>query len=246
MRKIGMSWRVLLLLAALAVGMCASAQDTAPHPDDPWEGFNRKVYIFNDTLDRAFLTPVTNGYRAISPEFVETGVSNVFSNLSDIGNALNNILQFKFAAAGSDIGRVLINSTLGIAGVFDVASKVGLQKHEEDFGQTLGYWGAGTGPYLVLPFFGPSNLRDTPGKVLDMMLWSATISGTSSSEERTIVSLNFVNTRSEYMDLEERVEGLGRDRYTFIRDAYLDRRQFLVQDGKGTLDDELYEGLEDN
>lgn len=243
---IGMSWRVIVLLAVLAVGMGASALDAAPHPDDPLEGFNRKVYSFNDTLDQAFLTPVTNGYRAVAPEFVETGVSNFFSNISDIGNAVNNILQFKLVSAGSDIGRVLINSTFGILGLFDVASEVGLQKHDEDFGQTLGYWGIGTGPYLMLPLLGPSNLRDTPGKVLDIIFWSATISGASSSEERAIIALNVVNTRSEYMDLEERVEDLSRDRYVFIRDAYQDRREFLVQDGKGSLDDELYEGLEDN
>lgn len=243
---IGMSRRVIVLLAALAVGMGASALGAAPHPDDPLEGFNRKVYSFNDTLDQAFLTPVTNGYRAVAPEFVETGVSNFFSNISDIGNAVNNILQFKFVSAGSDIGRVLINSTFGILGLFDVASEVGLQKHDEDFGQTLGYWGIGTGPYLMLPLLGPSNLRDTPGKVLDILFWSATISGASSSEERAIIALNVVNTRSEYMDLEERVEDLSRDRYVFIRDVYQDRREFLVQDGKGSLDDELYEGLEDN
>lgn len=243
---IGMSRRVIVLLAALAVGLGASALSAAPHPDDPLEGFNRKVYSFNDTLDQAFLTPVTNGYRAVAPEFVETGVSNFFSNISDIGNAVNNILQFKLVSAGSDIGRVLINSTFGILGLFDVASEVGLQKHDEDFGQTLGYWGIGPGPYLMLPLLGPSNLRDTPGKVLDILFWSATISGASSSEERAIIALNVVNTRSEYMDLEERVEDLSRDRYVFIRDAYQDRREFLVQDGKGSLDDELYEGLEDN
>ena len=243
---ISMSWRVIVLLAALAVGVCASALDAAPHPDDPLEGVNRKVYSFNDTLDQAFLIPLTNGYRAVAPEFVETGVSNFFSNISDIGNAVNNILQFKLVSAGSDIGRVLINSTFGILGLFDVASEVGLQKHDEDFGQTLGYWGIGPGPYLMLPLLGPSNLRDTPGKVLDIMFWSATISGASSSEERAIIALNVINTRSEYMDLEERVEDLSRDRYVFIRDAYQDRREFLIQDGKGSLDDTLYEGLEDN
>ena len=148
-------------------------------------------------------------------------------------------------AAGSDIGRFLINSTVGMLGLFDVASELGLQKHDEDFGQTLGYWGVGTGPYVVLPFLGPSNLRDGPGVAFDVAFWFATMSGTSSTERDALFTLNIINTRSEYMDLEEKVDELSHERYVFIRDAYLDRREFLVRDGEGTIDEELYEGLED-
>lgn len=241
-----MSWRVFsLLLAGLMLSVCASAQDSSSHPDDPWEGFNRKVYSFNDALDRAFLVPAATGYRAVAPEFVETGVSNFFSNIGEIGIALNNLLQFKFADASSDIGRILVNSTVGVLGLFDVASRMGLQKHDEDFGQTLGYWGMGTGPYVVLPFLGPSNLRDGPGKAVDLLLWSASLPDTTASEERVLIALNVVSNRGQLMKLEEKTEELSRERYVFVRDAYLDHREFLVHDGKGPLDDELYEGLED-
>ncbi len=246
MRKLIKSRYAFLLLAGLVLSVCASAQQAPPHPDDPWEGFNRKVYTFNDAVDRAFLIPATTGYQAIAPDFVETGVSNFFSNIADIGIALNNLLQFKFADAGSDIGRILVNSTVGILGLFDVASQMGLRKHDEDFGQTLGYWGVGTGPYVVLPFFGPSNLRDGPGMMLDVMLWSASVSGATSSEQDALFAMNVINTRAEYMELEERVEELSHERYVFIRDAYLDRREFLVHDGDRPFDDQLYEGLEDN
>lgn len=244
-RKRALSWRAALFLAGLILSACASAQNSPRHPDDPWEGFNRKVYSFNDAVDRAFLIPAATGYRALAPEFVETGVSNFFANISDIRIALNNLLQLKFVAAGSDIGRFLINSTVGMLGLFDVASELGLQKHDEDFGQTLGYWGVGTGPYVVLPFLGPSNLRDGPGVAFDVAFWFATMSGTSSTERDALFTLNIINTRSEYMDLEEKVDELSHERYVFIRDAYLDRREFLVRDGEGTIDEELYEGLED-
>lgn len=241
-----MSWRVfLLLLIGLMLSVCASAQDSSSHPDDPWEGFNRKVYSFNDALDHAFVIPMTTGYQAVAPEFVEAGVNNFFSNIGDIGTALNNLLQFKFADASSDIGRVLVNSTVGILGLFDVASRMGLKKHDEDFGQTLGHWGVGSGPYVVLLFFGPSNLRDGPGKVVDMVVWSASLPDTTDSEQIGLFALNVVSDRGKLMKLEEKTEELSRDRYVFIRDAYLDHREFLVQDGRGPLDDELYEGLED-
>ncbi|MXY14934.1 MAG: VacJ family lipoprotein, partial [Proteobacteria bacterium] len=128
---------------------------------------------------------------------------------------------------------------------FDVASQLGLTKHNEDFGQTLGYWGSGTGPYLVLPFLGPSNLRDAPGKLADITLWMNTLPELSASEETALVSFNVINEHSQYLKLEARTDELGHERYVFIRDAYLDNREFLVRDGQIPLDDDLYEELDD-
>ncbi|MYB89736.1 MAG: VacJ family lipoprotein [Proteobacteria bacterium] len=239
------SWRAGVILVGVLACLCAAAEDSVQHPKDPWEGLNRTVYAFNDTVDRLVLSPVTRGYQAVAPDAVETGINNFFSNLDDIGVATNNLLQLKFAEAGSDTGRVLVNTTLGLLGWFDVASQLGLTKHNEDFGQTLGYWGIGTGPYLVLPFLGPSNLRDAPGKLADITLWMNTLPELSASEETALVSFNVINEHSQYLKLEARTDELGHERYVFIRDAYLDNREFLVRDGQIPLDDDLYEELDD-
>ncbi len=238
-------WRAWAIFVGMLLCLSAVAEDPVQHPGDPWEGLNRMVFDFNETVDRLVLTPVTRGYQAVAPDAVETGVANFFSNLGDIGVAINNLLQLKFAEAGSDTGRVLVNTTLGLAGWFDVASQLGLTKHDEDFGQTLGYWGIGTGPYVVLPFLGPSNLRDAPGRLADITFWMNTFPELSASEETALVSLNVINERSQYLKLEARTDELGHERYVFIRDAYLDNREFLVRDGQVPLDDDLYEELDD-
>src|SRR5512146_115786 len=156
-----------LLIGALAclalLGGCASAGN----PRDPLEPINRGIYHFNDTVDHVLFKPAAEVYRGVLPQFVRTGVSNFFSNINDVIVALNNLLQGKFLNAASDVGRIAVNSTAGLLGVIDVATEVGLEKHNEDFGQTLGYWGIGDGPYLVLPFLGPSDLRDSLGLLVD-------------------------------------------------------------------------------
>ena len=151
-----------LILIALMSGGCATSPEYTADARDPWQGFNRNVYSFNDALDRTYLVPAAELYRGVTPDFAEQGVHNFFANLGDVGVAFNNTLQFKFLDAASDVGRIIVNSTIGLLGFMDVASRMGLEKHDEDFGQTLGYWGMGTGPYVMLPFFGPSNLRDGP------------------------------------------------------------------------------------
>jgi len=236
---------LLLILISLIVGGCASTQELSNDPSDPWEGLNRRVYSFNDALDRAFLVPAASGYRAVAPDFVEDGVRNFFSNIGDVGVAFNNTLQFKFLDAASDIGRILVNSTIGLLGFIDVASRMGMRKHEEDFGQTLGYWGVGTGPYVMLPLLRPSNLRDGPGKLVDNYLWPPNRVDIKNSERNGLFALNLISTRAELMQLEEKAEELSRDRYVFIRDAYLDRREFLVNDGEISADEDLYKDLED-
>ena len=234
----------LILIALLGAG-CASSPEHTADARDPWQGFNRSVYSFNNALDQSILLPAAKGYRAVTPDFAEQGVHNFFSNLGEVGVAFNNTLQFKFLDAASDVGRLVVNSTIGLLGLFDVASRMGLEKHDEDFGQTLGYWGMGPGPYVMLPFLGPANLRDGPGKVVDGLIYPPNWADIKSSERIGLFALDLVNTRAELMLLEEKAGELSRDRYVFIRDAYLDRREFLVNDGQLSVDEDLYDDLED-
>lgn len=194
---------------------------------DPWEGFNRTMFSFNEGLDRYALKPVTLGYKAVTPDLVETGVSNFFDNLSDFGTLLNNLLQGKFEPAGQDFARITFNSTFGLAGVLDVATPMGIPQHDEDFGQTLGYWGMGSGPYVVLPFFGPSSVRDTAGLAVDIST-SPVRRLEDDSARYLLMALEVVDTRSRLLDAEKLITG---DKYNFLRDAYLQRREFLIKDG---------------
>lgn len=237
--------RVLIVsLVVLSLSACASSS-YVKNERDPWQGFNRSMYAFNDTLDSAIVKPAAKGYRAITPDFVETGVRNVFGNLDDVSIGVNNVLQGKLTNAGSDVGRILVNTTIGIGGLFDIASKMGLRKHEEDFGQTLGVWGVPSGPYLVLPFFGPSTLRDSPSIPVDRILLDPlTYVELKTGERVAINALDLVSLRAELLSLEDAVEGISQDQYSLIREAYLDRREFLLNDGQTVVDDGLYEGLE--
>lgn len=195
---------------------------------DPWEGFNRKVFAFNEFCDRYFMKPVAKGYQWLMPDVADRAVSNVFSNLGDVVVFANDIFQFKFSDAGVDLGRVLMNTTLGLAGTIDVATKVGLEKNEEDFGQTLGAWGSDSGPYVVLPFLGPSTLRDAFGRVPDAFV--APLGYVHDVPVRnSLYGLNAVDTRADLIKAESLISG---DKYTFMRDAYLQRREALVQDGQ--------------
>ena len=197
--------------------------------EDPWEGFNRSMFTFNDAIDGAVLKPIAKGYKAVTPNPVQKGVSNFFSNLGEIGNITNNLLQGKWDATASSTFRFLINSTAGWFGLFDVASEMGLKKYDEDFGQTLGYWGVSSGPYLVLPFFGPSTVRDGTGLVVKYTYTDETsILNLNSDEELGVLALNVVDTRARYLNAEGMIVG---DRYSFIRDVYLQSRAYEVYDG---------------
>jgi phospholipid-binding lipoprotein MlaA len=206
----------------------ALAQDPGA-VEDPLEDFNRKIHSFNEAADRWVLKPVAEGYVKIAPEPVEQGVSNFFGNLLEVRNVFNGVLQGKWGQAGNDAGRFLINSTLGIGGVLDVARHMNLEKSEgEDFGQTLAVWGVGSGPFLVLPFLGPSTLRDTGGLPVDWQL--NPISEIDHVPTRSSVQVaEFVNTRAELLEAENFISG---DRYVFIREAYLQRRNYLINDGE--------------
>lgn len=213
----------LLLLTLL--GGCATN-----NPRDPLEPMNRAIYSFNDGLDNVLLKPVAQGYRAVLPQFVRTGVSNFFANINDVIIALNNLLQGKVLNAVSDVGRVAVNSTIGILGLFDPATEFGLEKHNEDFGQTLGYWGVGDGAYLVLPLFGPSNIRDAVGRFVDFKTDPLTY--VHSMRARNILwGTRLINTRADLLDTSKILETAALDPYEFVRDAYLQRRRNLVFDG---------------
>ena len=229
---------MLMLVGALAG--CAHN-----NPRDPLEPFNRTVYAFNDTVDQMILKPVATGYRAVFPQFVRTGVRNFFSNLDDITGIVNGLLQLKIPQAVSDLGRFLLNSTVGIAGLFDVATHLGLEKHNEDFGQTLGYWGIGSGPYLVLPFLGPSSFRDGIGRVVDVytdVVWHID----DVSVRNVLVATRVVSNREQLLDSEKVLDTAALDRYSFIRDAYLQRRRSLVYDGNPPPEEEEEEELKND
>jgi phospholipid-binding lipoprotein MlaA len=228
---------VLILSTALA-GCATTSNDTR----DPLENWNRDVQSFNDKFDEYAMKPVAQGYNWIMPEFADQGVSNFFSNLNDISVTINDLLQFKLAQTGQDAGRLLINTTAGIGGLIDVASMIDLDKHHEDFDQTLGVWGVPAGPYLVLPLLGPSSPRGVTGLVGDAAMNPATyvgfgaFPGMSNGVEAAISSgmyvLNAIDKRSDNLSTEKVLsEAASGDRYEFIKNAYFQRRNYLVNDG---------------
>lgn len=224
--KISITLKLVLLSIVLALTGCATNGD----PRDPLEPLNRGVYKFNDAVDEALFKPVAKGYKAVLPNPVRTGVGNFFANIDDALIAVNNLLQFKFGAALSDVGRLLTNTTIGVGGLFDVASGFGLEKHNEDFGQTLGYWGIGDGPFLMLPLLGPSNVRDTVGLAAYYYLdpvWRLSHTPTRS----TLGAIRFVDRRARLLDAEKILDEAALDPYTFLRDAYIQQRRNLIYDG---------------
>jgi phospholipid-binding lipoprotein MlaA len=232
--------RLLLsvLLFSLVLQGCATVEGPTD-PEDPFESFNRAVYSFNDTLDKAILKPVAQGYNAALPDPVNKGVSNFFSNLDDVVVVFNDLLQLKLGQALSDTARVFFNSTIGIFGLIDVASGMDLPKHDEDLGQTFGYWGIDTGPYLVIPFLGSSDIRDAIGRVGDAYvdpLNDITPDGTRNG----LLLLEGVDIRAGLLSASKVLKEAALDEYLFVRDAYLQRRENLVYDGdppKPTFDD---------
>jgi phospholipid-binding lipoprotein MlaA len=216
------------LLAVLAASGCASSPDADPR--DPFEPMNRAVYKFNDGFDDYFAKPVAGAYRKLLHVEIRSRVGNFFSNLQDIMIGANNVLQGKFQEGIEDWARFAFNSTVGLAGIHDVASEMGIEKHNEDFGQTFGRWGAGSGPYLILPILGSSSLRDGIGTVAD--LYAAPLPHVRPIALRnSLYGLYFLNTRSELLAASDILEQAALDRYTFQRDAYLQRRRSLIHDG---------------
>ena len=233
--------RIFMVLAAIALTGCASTRPL--NPADPLESFNRGVYTFNDTLDKAVVKPVAQGYNKVMPETGKSMVINFFSNLDDVVVTANDFLQFKFRQGLSDGMRFLVNSTVGVAGLVDVAS-MNLEKHNEDFGQTLGYWGIKTGPYLVVPILGPSTFRDSLGDIGDSQV--SLIANTKHVRTRNQLYIaKGIKRRAQLLDDESVMEGAMIDRYAFIRDAYLQRRESLVYDGNPPHDPLEDESIDD-
>jgi phospholipid-binding lipoprotein MlaA len=219
---------LICALAILPLAGCASNGD----PRDPLEPMNRQIHSFNEGLDRIVMKPVATGYQNVMPEFAQTGVRNFFSNLNDVSVLANDMLQLKLEGSASDLLRISVNSTLGFLGLLDIASEMGLNKRSEDFGQTLGRWGVGTGPYLVLPFFGPSDIRDTAGFVVDSQYTDLLRQVDDIGTRNQASVLRVVGRRADLLDAKNAIDAAALDPYEFSRDLYLERRRSQVYDGK--------------
>jgi phospholipid-binding lipoprotein MlaA len=190
---------------------------------DPWESWNRKVFAFNEKLDEAVLKPVATAYSNVVPSPIRTGIDNFFGNIGDAWSAINLLLQGRFKAGVEQGMRFAVNSTFGLAGVLDVATEAGLEKNSQDFGKTLGKWGMGTGAYIVWPVFGPSSVRDSLALPVDWQASPAVVFD-DGRKKVAITALNLINTRANFLRAGEMLEGIALDKYTFYRDAYLQRR----------------------
>lgn len=228
MRVIGENWlgRISRVVACASLALLPVVAQAAE--EDPWENFNRAIFTFNDTLDTYALKPVAQGYQAVTPEFLEDGIHNVFANIGDVGNLGNDLLQGKLHHAGIDTSRLIFNTTVGVLGFFDVANRMGLTRNDEDFGQTLGAWGLQSGPYLVLPLMGPSTVRDAASKLPDSLLDPYRYMGHVPTRNVTR-GVELIDMRASLLSAEKMIGG---DKYLFLRNAYLQNREFRVKDGQ--------------
>lgn len=234
---------VLALCLLLGTG-CASVPEDQRVEHDPWEGMNRKLYRFNEVVDKVTLKPVAKAYRKVVPEPVRRGVSNFGNNLATPGSVINNFLQAKPERGFSELARFLLNSTFGIGGLFDVASAAGLEAHHEDFGQTAAVWGIPDGPYLMLPLMGPQTLRDAMSLPLNVQTDPLTHYENSSVRD-PIWILRLVDVRTRILALEELMDD-SQDPYVTLRESYLQNREFEIYDGDPPVDDDFYDDfLED-
>jgi phospholipid-binding lipoprotein MlaA len=233
--KRGCAYAALVALTLLSTG-CATGPGA--NPKDPLEPMNRSVSRFNDVLDDNVLKPAATGYRDYTPQLVQTGIGNFFRNLADVFSTVNNGLQLKGRETAESLMRVVVNTTLGIYGIFDVATEIGLQRHPEDLGQTLGYWGVPDGPYVVLPVFGPSTLRDT--SVLPLELSTDLVSKHDDiAESNVAMAARIVDKRASLLKTSDLLTGAAIDKYSFTRDSYLQFRRNQVYDGNPPDDEPL-------
>ena len=219
-----------LLVLSLVMMLAGCATGPNANPVDPLEPFNRGVYKFNDAVDQAVLKPVATAYRDVTPPMVQRGVGNFFNNLDDAWSLVNNVLQLKGEAAANSLFRVGVNTFMGLGGILDVASEMRIDRYTEDFGQTLGYWGMGPGPYIVLPLLGPSDLRDAVGLAVDINGYPLTYVDDTTTRNALWI-LRAVDQRASLLKVEGILDEAALDKYSFIRDAYLQRRRSQVYDG---------------
>jgi phospholipid-binding lipoprotein MlaA len=221
--------RACALFAIALVAGCATTG--TPSPDDPLEPMNRALYQVHDAVDTAVVRPIAQAYVDVVPQFMRQGVSNVFNNIQDLFSGINGVLQGKLDKAGDDFGRVVLNTGFGLGGLFDLASMMGIERGNEDFGQTFGVWGFPQGPYLFVPLFGPTTVRDGTGVVI-RFLWGPAQYLNDETLRWSLYGLTYVDLRAEALGASSIVDTAALDRYTFIRNAYLQRRRYLVYDGK--------------
>ena len=208
--------------------------------DDPFEDLNRDIFIFNEKLDEKLLKPAALTYRKVTPQFARTGVTNFFNNLEEIDTTINQVLQGEIKYAFNDASRFVINSTIGLLGLIDVASKMGLERHEEDFGQTLGVWGFNSGPYIMIPFLGPSNPRDLLSRPISSFL-SGTFAMEDNDVKLTLIGIDALETRERLLDAETLIIG---DKYIFVKDAYVQSREYEINNGSNE-NDEFLDDMDD-
>ncbi|HEY4066486.1 MAG TPA: VacJ family lipoprotein [Burkholderiaceae bacterium] len=227
-------WLALAMVLLLALGGCATIKDARGGPGarlDPWENWNRKVFAFNESLDENVLKPIATGYAKVVPQMVRQGIDNFFNNAADAWSAVNNILQGKPEPALQDVVRVTTNTFFGILGIFDVASEMGLEHHYEDLGQTFGRWGFGPGAYIVWPLLGPSTVRDSIALPADRWFASPALYIQDGRWKVGITAVQLINTRANLLGATKLLDDIAIDKYSFVRDAYLQRRRSLVFDG---------------
>jgi phospholipid-binding lipoprotein MlaA len=221
---------LVLVFACCVLGGCATAPGKTTH-EDPWQKMNRGIYKFNDSVDRAVLKPTAKGYKKITPQWMRAGIGNFFANLGYPSTMVNQLLQAKPRLFALDTCRFVTNTVFGLGGLFDVADKIGLQAHDEDFGQTLAKWGVPSGPYLVLPFLGPSTVRDGPSRIGDYYLGILTYADVPSVTKWSARVLDIVDERAQLLSTESTLDS-AYDKYGVMRDAWLQRREYLIYDGE--------------
>ncbi len=234
-RAIRLYWQAIIVLAGLLLGGCAHSPTYDPY--DPYESVNRDFYAFNMTLDRYFLRPVAQGYERFTPDIVRQGVDNFLTNIFYPRTVINSFLQGKVVHGGQDVARFVVNTTVGLLGIFDVATPLGIPKHNEDFGQTLGHWGLGSGAYLMLPLLGPSTTRDFSGRIVDWAFQPTTYM--DAGPVFVITALDIINVRAKLLKLDRTLQE-SFDPYTFLRGGYLQNRRSLVYDGKPPVQQDDY------
>ena len=225
-----------VIIVSSTLGGCATTSKPPTDSKDPWESWNRDVHEFNKDFDDTIMKPLAKGYDEVVPNPVDESITNVFSNINDIGVFINDFLQLKFTQGGMDVSRFLINTTVGVVGIFDVAKKIDLPKHDEDFGQTLGFWGVPSGNYMVLPFLGASSPRDTAGLIGDALLNPLTYVSffggfAANAATASATAVDATDTRSDLMQSEKIINEASVDRYDFVKNAYIQRREYLIYDG---------------
>ena len=221
----------LIFCCALVILSSGCATTGSGDPRDPFEGFNRGVYSFNQAMDKALFDPLGKVYQTITPDIVDEGVTNFFSNLRDISVVVNDVLQLKIDQALSDVTRIVFNSTIGLLGFFDVSSAMGLPEHDEDFGQTLGYWGVGSGPFVMIPLFGPTTLRDAAGIAIDTGVLNPIFYLNDTELKAGLLTLNYVDFKADLLSAKKILGEAALDEYEFLKNAYFEKRENQINDG---------------